>query len=190
MKKYLLALDIGNVCIKIDHRNCPEMLQLPSVPQTLFDLAIAYEHGRIRQEEEFISRALEILDHRFTPEFMKKAFNSILIEPVPGMAELVSELDSLNVEAVFFSDISPTHLKRTGELFPAFDKVSGGVFSFEAGDSKPSEAMFSRFELLYGTPSLYTDDRPELIEAARKRGWNAVQFTSAADLRKKLIALS
>lgn len=190
MKKHLLALDIGNVCVKINHRNCPDMLQLPAVPEELLQLTADYEQGVIRLEEEFVAAALQILGSRCSPEFLKTAFNSILIEPVPGMTELVNDFESLNVRAVFFSDISPTHLARTRELFPAFDRVSGGIFSFEAGGCKPSEAMFSRFENLYGTPDLYVDDRPELIAAAQERRWNAVLFTSAADLRKKLLSLS
>ena len=42
--------------------------------------------------------------------------------------------------------------------------------------------MFEAFEKRFGVPALYVDDRKELIEAARKRGWNAIVFTNSEAL--------
>ena len=103
------------------------------------------------------------------------------------MEELVSTLDQYGFEARFFSDISLTHLTRTHDLFPAAACVPDGMYSFVAGGQKPSAEMFAAFEEKFGIPALYTDDRAELIETARKRNWNAVQFTSAENLKQAIL---
>ena len=102
------------------------------------------------------------------------------------MDELISNLDKYGFEARFFSDISLTHLTRTHELFPAAQFVPDGMYSFVSGAQKPAEEMFAAFEEKFGVPALYVDDRIELIEAARKRNWNAIQFTTADALKEKL----
>ena len=191
MKEILLALDIGNVCVRIDHADFASALGLKSLPEECRLIMRDYEWGIIPSEAEFISRCHEIFEGKFSRSELLSAFESILIEPVTGMQELASEFSKMSVKAVFFSDISPTHLRRTRELVPEICRNSaGGVFSFDAGAWKPSGAMFSRFEKLYGVPDLYADDRAELISAAQERSWNALQFVSAEDLREKLLALS
>ena len=44
--------------------------------------------------------------------------------------------------------------------------------------------MFGAFEERYGKPFIYVDDRAELIEVARVRGWNAQVFQGAEWLEK------
>ncbi len=190
MKKILLAMDIGNVCVKIDHGLFPEQLGIEQTPEAMKELLREFEFGHLDGEKEFLKRAEDIFHKKFTCEKIKEAFNAIIIEPVPGMVELVNSFPSRNIQAVFFSDISTLHLQRTKEIFGAFNAVSGGVFSFECGNWKPSTEMLSAFESRYGIPDLYVDDRPDLIEAARKRPWNAHVFTGSEDLLEKLQALS
>ena len=179
----LLALDIGNVCVKIDFANFAQSLKLDKIPEVLIDLQRELECG-ITTDEAFIY-AVSMACH-CDPVTALHAFNSILIEAVPGMDELISTLDEYGFEARFFSDISLTHLTRTHELFPAAQFVPDGMYSFVAGAQKPAEEMFAAFEEKFGIPALYVDDRIELIEAARKRNWNAIQFTTAAALKEAL----
>lgn len=191
MKEILLALDIGNVCVRINHANFAAALGIDRVPEELYLLARDYEWGIIPDEKSFIQRGRELLNGCFTESELLAAFESILIDPVPGMVELAADFEKMGVQAVFFSDISPTHLRRTEKLVPElYKRCAGGVFSFDAGAWKPSAAMFERFEKLYGVPDIYMDDRLELIEGARLRPWNAHQFVGAEDLREKLLSLS
>lgn len=190
MKKILLALDIGNVCVKIDHANFHRKLGISHTPEAVRELFRDFELGHLSGEDDFLKRAVKILDNKFSAEQIKEAFNAIIIEPVPGMEQLAGSFQAKNIQAVFFSDISPTHLQRTKEIFSAFDAVAGGVFSFECGSWKPSDEMFETFERRYGKPDLYVDDRIELIEAAGKRQWHAGVFTGTEDLMEKLQALS
>ena len=100
--------------------------------------------------------------------------------------ENLFRLQSAHLERIPYTNLS---FFRTGELFPEAALVPDGIFSFSAGAQKPDEAMFAAFERSFGIPALYTDDRMELIEAARERGWNAVQFTSAENLQQLIADL-
>lgn len=179
----ILALDIGNVCVKIDFNNFARALGIEAMPDAVKELQRDLECNRIT-DEAFVYCASNAC--QCDPETFLAAFNSILIEAVPGMDELVSNLDKYGFEARFFSDISQTHLLRTFQLFPAAKTVADGMFSFVAGAQKPDDAMFDAFEDEFGTPALYVDDRAELIAAAKKRGWNAIQFTTAEALAAAL----
>jgi hypothetical protein len=187
-KKLLLALDIGNVCVKINHLNCVRRFGWNEIPDTLRNAAIAYECGQC-SEHEFFFTLQNLLQNKFTLPEIKDAFNSILIEPVTGMVELVNSFAELNVQAVFFSDISPTHLQRTREIFPAACHIPEGIYSFECGALKPSLQMLEQFEARFGRPDLYTDDRNELITGAKEFGWHARQFTGVEELKAELIRL-
>lgn len=179
----ILALDIGNVCVKIDFSRFARTLGIAEIPQPLIDLQRDLECGRIG-DEAFIYAVCR--QSSTDPETAIAAFNSILIEAVPGMEDLISSLDQYGFKAFFFSDISPTHLTRTFKLFKAAENVSDGMFSFIAGAQKPDDAMFAAFEDRFGVPDLYVDDRAELIAAAKKRNWNALQFSTADALKNVL----
>ena len=179
----ILALDIGNVCVKIDFNNFARNLIIPEIPAPIVELQRDLECGRTT-DEAFIYAVCQCC--KTDPITAMKAFNSILIEAGPGMEELISSLDKYGFEARFFSDISLTHLTRTHELFTGADYVPDGMYSFVSGAQKPAEEMFAAFEEKFGTPALYVDDRAELIAAAKKRGWNAIQFTTAEDLAAAL----
>ena len=175
-----LALDIGNVCIKIDFANFARTLGVDAIPEKIVTLQQQMECGKL-PADEFI-RAVRC--HFSLPESRcLEAFNAILLHPVPGMSELVRSLQRSGITPVFFSDISPLHLARTRELFPAAAAVQNGIYSFTAGGQKPSEQMFDAYEQSFGRPLLYVDDRAELISAARKRNWTATVFTSAEALK-------
>ena len=183
--KYL-ALDIGNVCIKIDPVRCYGKLGFQEVPREVVPLVMALECGKI-SEDEFWQGFVDLFpQHRKSRAELEAAFDSILIGPVPGMEELISSLPARGIQPVFFSDVSARHMKLVRKIFKAADAVPEGIYSFETGSWKPGEAMFSAFEQRFGKPVLYVDDRKELIASAAERNWNALVFTGAEDLEKAL----
>ncbi len=174
-----LALDIGNVCVAIKPENFSLNLGTAVPREVLMIQYRSLEHGEIAPEE-FFDRAASLIPGGFTPRRVEEAFRSIICDPMPGMRELVRSLKVRGWRAGFFSDISVPHLDEFRKRFPESELVSDGAFSFAAGDSKPSEAMFRYFEARFGVPDLYLDDRAELVEAARRRGWPAEVFPGAA----------
>jgi len=182
-----LALDIGNVCIKIAPELCLKMLGFssPAEAAELIQLERQFECGRI-PAEEFRSRAVAMFHGRITPQQFQEAFFAILIAPMPGMEDLIASLPGRGVQPVFFSDISDVHLELTRKMFRAAAAVPEGVYSFKVGAMKPDPVFFADFERRFGAPCLYVDDRKDLIEAARLHGWNAEVFTGAEQLERLL----
>ena len=181
----LLALDIGNVCVYVDHTICIRNLGLTDFPQKWDPLLTEYEYGHITESEFFTVLGHELGDCHSMEELIA-AFKSSLIKPVPGMVELVNSFPERNIHAVFFSDISPTHLARTRELFPAAAAIPDGIYSFDCGARKPSQRMLKCFEARFGRPDLYADDREELVRGAEAHGWHALRFTGANALAAEL----
>lgn len=184
--KYI-ALDIGNVCIEIDHVGCYSKVGFSGMPpQEVMFLSREYECGRL-SEDEFWTRFQQYApDKTKSRQDLEKDFDSILVRPVEGMEELISSLPLFNIQPVFFSDVSARHMKLVRKMFRASAMVPDGIYSFEVGAMKPEDAMFEAFEKRFGVPALYVDDREILIEAARKRGWNATVFTGAKALARAI----
>ncbi len=186
----VLALDIGNVCVKVDPSECFYRLGYRSaeeVPPQLYQMAgEEYERGRFG-ETEFLRKFRDVTGSTLPDDELRTIFNSIIREPLPGMVELIASLPAAGIRPVFFSDTSTTHLEEVKRRFPAASVVTQGVFSFEVGAKKTEDAMFEAFEARFGKPAFYTDDRMELIERAEARGWNAIRFQNAAELRRALM---
>ena len=184
--KYI-ALDIGNVCIEIDHVGCYSKAGFNGMPpQEVMFLAREYECGRLTEDEFWTQFQQYATNKTKSRRDLEHDFDSILVQPVEGMEELISTLPLFNIQPVFFSDISDRHLKLVRRMFRASAMVPNGIYSFEVGAMKPENAMFEAFEKRFGVPALYVDDREILIEAAKQRGWNAIVFTGAKALARAI----
>lgn len=185
------AIDIGNVCISIDKTAPLRGMGLPpddNILQDIHQCVQRFEFG-ITDEETFFTELSRLAFCKGEPvEKLKKLYDSILLDPVPGMKELLEELPSLGVMPVFFSDISTFHLEGSRIRMPLMRKYEG-IYSFDYGVYKPSPVLFKAFEDLYGKPVIYADDRSELIDGALGYGWNAHRFTSSENLRREIIKL-
>ncbi len=175
-----LALDIGNVCLAIHPENFFRALGLPGPqalpPEVLFMASETFERGGI-SEENFLRNFRKMTGCSHSETELCDAFNSIIGEPVPGMAEQIEAWIAQGIQPVFFSDTSATHLAEVRRKFPAAHRIPDGIYSFETGAKKPEKAMFEAFESRFGRPVAYYDDRSELIAGAPPE-WNPVLFRS------------
>ncbi len=189
MTERVIALDIGNVCIGIHPERCFGALgfrSLADIPrEVLFLAGERFERGEI-SEAEFLDGFRRLTGSALSDAELRRAFCAIIGEPVPGMAELVSGLAGRGYRPVFFSDTSVTHMEELRRKFPAASAVPDGIYSYRVHAKKPELPMFEAFEARFGVPAFYFDDRAELIEGARKHGWNAHRFVSAEEVDKIL----
>ncbi len=186
--KYL-ALDIGNVCIKINPVSAYSRMGFDSLPPEIISVSRKFESGRLSFDEMLDFFQKHPAGQGFSKMEMTETFISILQEPMPGMEKLITSLPSRGIQPVFFSDISEIHIRKTREMFKAAVAVPCGIYSYQVGFMKPAKEMFRNFEKRFGSPCLYVDDRADLIAAATEYGWNAWQFTSAQDLADKITEL-
>ena len=183
------AVDIGNVCISID-KTAPlrgmGLSEDSTLPDELAVYVKQFEFGLIDENEFFCQLSTIPVCRNLSRNELESLYDSILLEPVPGMKELLLELPEIGVTPVFFSDISTFHLNGCFKRFPEMRSFEG-IFSFDHGAYKPDKIMFNAFEAKYGKPVVYTDDRMDLINGALQNNWNAHCFVSADNLREQII---
>ena len=120
-------------------------------------------------------------------------FNDTVPHAIPGMLEIVRELDAAgvplfaitNFSGEFWREWVPQH----GEIFDRFRDV---VVSGDEKLVKPDPAIYAlalkRFGLK-GSDAVFVDDSPANIAGASDAGIHAVLFTNAADFRAELVRL-
>lgn len=186
----IIALDIGNVCVRLTPNRCLESLGFAADAAIPVEVALCIdkmERGLASQGEW-----LEVLRRhtgmRHSDNELRAAYNLILGEELAETAAFLRGRVAQGYMVVFFSDTSRAHLNWIYRNLSFANIVTGGVFSFETGAKKPEPRMYEAFEQKYGIPELYLDDMPKNIEAAEKRGWNAVLFNTPEILAKIPVA--
>lgn len=173
-----IALDIGEVCIGLQIERSMSYFGLTELPIPLQVAIDAYERGKITEADAF-NTIRGVLPKPMTDAEIKHGWNLILGDEMPGAAALVREGIRLGYRFVFFTDTSPSHFLRTVSFLSFAHLIDGRITSYEVGEKKPHEDMFEAFELAFGEPILYFDDKPEnILTAKTEHGWNAHQFTS------------
>lgn len=184
-----IALDIGNVCIKIDPKRCFDALEINSsteIPHKLMESIREMEEGKIT-EVQWLDVFQTVTHGRFSKNELRKAYLEILGEEIKGISDFIKDAVSKDIRLIFFSDISPIHINHIYRNLSFAHLVSGGIFSFEAGARKPDKKMYEEYERRYGKPLLYLDDKPENIAAGKDAGWNSVLFNGIESMEKDLL---
>ena len=91
------------------------------------------------------------------------------------------------------SNINILHFEYIKKTFPVLNSFSNIITSYEAGFRKPHPEIYRiALKVLGVSPKdcFYTDDRPELIEGARKLGIEGFVFKSVEQLEKDLLGSS
>ncbi len=192
----LILCDLGNVLINFDHRIAVKRL-LPytkeaskKVYQLIFDshLTKDYEEGKI-SSLQFYKGLSELLGFKNLPyKKFVSIWNEIFYEN-PGMVDLLKSLKK-KYRLHLVSNINELHYLYILEKFPRhigiFDKV---FLSCRVGKRKPAAAIYRRAIKDAGVDVadvLYTDDRKDLVDAARKIGIPSLVFRNVKDFEKKL----
>lgn len=119
-------------------------------------------------------------------------FAASLTGPVPGSAEIVDELLAAGTRLYGLTNWSAELFHHAVPAAPAIGLLEGIVVSGEVGLAKPDPAIFrltiDRFEL-DPARTVFVDDSPRNVDAARSVGLHAVHFTSADALRLELVRL-
>jgi len=119
-------------------------------------------------------------------------FGETITDPVPGVHEIVEELDAKGVPLFAITNFSADFWKpfHAGER-AFFDRFRDIVVSGEEKLLKPDPAIYylalDRFRL-HPAEALFVDDRAINVEGAEAVGMKAHLFTGAEDLRTRLEA--
>ncbi len=146
-----------------------------------------YERGEISDSEFYneVNRKLSI-SNNLTEEQFWHAW-SLLVGEETEVVKIMNNLTS-KYPVWLLSNTNPYHILKE-ERFKLFDKITGGIYSFEVGSRKPEEEIyFKALEVAGATAeeSLFIDDLLENVEMAISLNMNAVQFKSINDLNEQL----
>jgi FMN phosphatase YigB (HAD superfamily) len=178
----IIALDIGNVCFKIDKDVWLDKLNISAdniVLRKELNLKKNELELGIIKEDEFLSKLNALTEKSFSKNEIITAYCSIIGNEIPGMNNLINDFVKSGFKIMFFSDTSSLHLNYVYSRLSFANLILGGVFSFEVGAFKPDIKMFNEFESRYGKPYIYLDDLEKNCIVAKKLGWETHCFTSS-----------
>lgn len=194
----VIVFDLGNVLIKFDYNIVRKKLN--SVENNLGDRLRQYyysnyflhrnfERGEIT-EDDFVNTMLKVLDNKIDREFFCEAYSNIFTvnQKVVDLLPLLKK----NYQLILLSNTDPLHRKygwQKYDFLKYFDKI---ILSYEVGAVKPEDKIYKEVESFTKKQPgehFFTDDIPEYVDAAKKRGWEAVQFNGYEALKERLIKL-
>jgi len=189
-----VVLDLGNVLIGWDPRRIWSRTLSEEEIETFLtesgfvelnhamDGGDTYAHARA----EMLARAPH---HVTTLDAYWHAFPEALIGPIPGTAELVSELAELGIRLLGLTNWSAETIHHAPVAAPAIAMLEDLLVSGHEGLAKPDPAIFEllieRYRLM-PEQTLFVDDVAANVEAARSVGLHAHLFTGADGLRREL----
>ncbi len=197
-KPEVVVFDLGKVLVDFDYgiaaRKIAERAKLsaPDVQRALdhSPLLFQFETNRI-STPQFFGEVCAATGYRGTLEEFVAAFADIFA-PIPKMIDLHARLREEGVPTYIFSntnDIAVSHIRRR---FPFFARFDDYVLSYEEGLMKPEEGIYQIMEDRTGRTGeqiLYLDDRPENVDAGRKRRWRVILQQSPESTIEEVVRL-
>lgn len=174
--------DIGNVLLRFDFAHALTRLQAHCAPIDEARLAVLepikreYESGRI-DRGEFQRQMRVALSYTGSDAEFLAAWREIFTENEP-MTAVVRQLHG-RYPLYLLSNTSDLHLEYVRESYPVFGWFEGGVYSHLARAFKPEREIYETVirELpIEPASTLFIDDLPQNIAAARELGFQAWQY--------------
>ncbi|MFC1527373.1 HAD family hydrolase [Candidatus Neomarinimicrobiota bacterium] len=146
-----------------------------------------YERGEI-SGSKFFNEVMQNLPaaNNLTEEQFWNTW-SLLIGEETKVVKIMNNLTT-KYPVWLLSNTNPYHILEE-ERFKLFDKVTGGIYSFDVGARKPEEDIYFKALEIAGTiaeKSLFIDDLIENVEKARSLNMNAIHYKSIDDLHERL----
>jgi FMN phosphatase YigB (HAD superfamily) len=142
-----------------------------------------YERGEI-STIEFHNYLCETANLKMTmPEFCQ-TWSSVFLPDLIVSEDLLRALKR-KYPLILVSNTNEAHIEYIRSRYTVLDYFDHRILSYEVGALKPDPKIFERAIAASGCSAgalFFTDDREENIEAARKLGMRAHQFTSESKL--------
>lgn len=146
-----------------------------------------YERGEISDSDFFkaVKHSLPISNNLTEKQFWEAW--SLLVGEETEVVKIMNNL-TIKYPVWLLSNTNPFHILEE-ERFKLFDKIKGGIYSFEVGSRKPEEDIFIKALEIAGTTAnetLFIDDLIENVEMARSLSMESIHFKTIADFNKQL----
>lgn len=192
-----IIFDLGNVLINFDHRIAAERIAkfTDKTPEEIFGLFFdsaltgLFEEGKISPRDFFL-KVKEMLNLKIDFDAFVPIWDEIFFftEANLNVYNLAQKLKN-SYRVMLLSNINILHFEYLKKTFPVFDAFHNIATSFELGLRKPDPLIYQKvLTILEARPqeAFYTDDRPELIEAAKGLGIRSFVFSGIEQLKEDL----
>lgn len=192
-----LIFDLGKVIVPFDFsRGYRAMAELcPYSPEEIparigsTGLVPRFESGQL-EPEDFVEQLCSILDTRIEYARFCEIWSSIFLPETLISEDLIAALGR-RYPLLLLSNTNAIHFRMVRQSYPLLRHFDDYVLSYEVGAMKPSpriyEATIERARCL-PEECFFTDDIPEYVAAAKAAGIDAVQFHSAEQIERELLA--
>jgi 2-haloacid dehalogenase len=189
-----IVFDIGRVMFAIHPRPWLEYLFSHGAPRLELHAMLARagidEHETGRMDGDGLMRRFRDLAPRAEAGDLRQQWLD-MFSPEDDMVRLAHQVTPAH-GVYLLSNIGDLHWRHLVGRH-GVDRIGhGALTSFHAGVMKPDAAIYARAEQVFGlTPAatVFIDDRPENIEAARVRGWHGIVHRNFNDTRQALLRL-
>jgi putative hydrolase of the HAD superfamily len=166
----------------------------PPVEERRRALTALLDIGRI-SVDEWATGVSAALGGAYTPDELKRAHDAISQEEHAGALALVEALHEAGVATACLSNTNHAHWTRLihhdgkaplagAPEYPSVARLKRHFASHLLAVAKPDDAIYAEFERLTGLRGhaiLFFDDRPENVEGAVRRGWDAHRIDPRGD---------
>jgi len=191
-----IVSDLGNVLLHFDHMlACQGMARISQwSPEEIYDsmfgshLVRDYELGRI-SSSEFGQGCRERLHLDVGVEKVREIWSDIF-HPVDGMEELIRSLKG-RYTLVLLSNTNEWHFEHCREKYPVVSLFDRHALSYRLRCRKPSPLIYEKaLTMADASPeeTLYFDDIPAYVMAARELGWKGVSFQDRNQITREMQA--
>ncbi len=171
--------DIGNVLVGFDFDPALKILgatcgrAVDDCRPEIDELKNRYESGQI-DRRQFLIDGVEILEYRGSHATFESTWQRIFF-PNDPMHQLVRHLKQSH-PLYLLSNTSDLHMDHLREAYDIFHCFTGGTYSWLVGCMKPFPQIYHEAIRAHGlTPArtVFIDDLPQNVDAARKLGFQA-----------------
>jgi putative hydrolase of the HAD superfamily len=193
-----IIFDIGRVLIRVDpSRATTAFAQGISLsPQEVWSAIEKdprwqdWQEGRLSPRDWYL-HVCQHLKVTLTFEEFRQAWNDSL-DPQPIQDDAFLKRLSNNYRLALLSNTDPIHIAHMEATYNFFQYFSTRIYSCVLGASKPNPLIFRealRALKVRAEESVFIDDIPAYVEAARSLGMGGIPFVSPQQLKRDLSAL-
>ncbi len=198
-----IFFDLGGVIVDFDHRRIAHRLlgteagnhalSSEEVHRWLFDattgLNTAFNAGQISPREFH-----EALCRKFGLTLSFERFATIwsnIFAENRAVSRIIRDL-SPTFPLFLISNTDPLHFEHIVRNYTVLQEFEAWIVSYEVGACKPNEQIFLAASKQAGVPperSVFIDDIPAYVEAAKRLGFHGIHYTSGQTLKESLSRL-
>jgi HAD superfamily hydrolase (TIGR01509 family) len=194
-KTETIVFDIGWVFVHLDPRPILECLALRAADRPALQALVEsvrlddHETGRVHGDE-LLARLAALAERPVSLEEVRVKWLDMFVLQ-PAMVELAHRL-SERYRVHLLSNIGDLHWAHLSREYGLHRIGHGALPSFLAGCMKPHADIYAEAERRFALEprsTVFIDDRPENIDAARARGWQGILHSGHASTVNALRAL-